>query len=121
MYSASRLLIFFVGVLIWGIHLGIAYNMLVSFVADYAHEDVRGTAIGTYYLIAAVGSFIAGAGGGFVSHQFGIQAIFFSSLIVGLVALGVMIALVPKGKPIKGAKSGALKVGTGTETKTSVQ
>ncbi|MFT0891218.1 MFS transporter [Pseudochelatococcus sp. G4_1912] len=121
MYSASGLPIFFVGVLIWGIQLGIVHNMFVSLVTDYVHEDVRGTAIGTYYLIAAVGSFIAGAGGGFVSHQFGIQAIFFSSLIVGLVALGVMIALVPKGKPIKGAKSGALKVGTGTETKTSVQ
>ncbi|MFT0891219.1 hypothetical protein [Pseudochelatococcus sp. G4_1912] len=46
--------IFFVGVLTWGIQLGIAYNMLVSLVADYAHEDVCGTAIGTYYLIAAV-------------------------------------------------------------------
>ncbi len=98
MYAASDLLTFFVGVFIWGIQLGIVHNMFVSLITDYVHEDVRGTAIGTYYLIAAIGSFAAGAGGGFISHHFGIQTIFFGSLIVGLMALAAMMMLLPWGK-----------------------
>ncbi|WP_010301438.1 MFS transporter [Candidatus Odyssella thessalonicensis] len=98
MYTASGLPTFFVGVMIWGIQLGIVHNMFVSLITDYAHEDVRGTAIGTYYLIAAIGSFAAGAGGGFVSHYFGIQTIFLGSLLIGLSALGAMMVLLPWGK-----------------------
>lgn len=98
LYMASDLFTFFIGVFIWGIQLGIVHNMFVSLITDYVHEDLRGTAIGTYYLIAAMGSFVAGAGGGFISHHFGIQTIFFGSLVVGLLALTAMMLLLPRGK-----------------------
>lgn len=98
MFSATNLTAFFVGVVLWGIQLGIVHNMFVSLITDYVHEDVRGTAIGTYYLIAAVGSFAAGAGGGFISHHYGIQTIFLGSLIVGGLALLAIFMLLPNKK-----------------------
>lgn len=101
MFTATNLVMFFVGVVIWGIQLGIVHNMFVSLITDYVHEDVRGTAIGTYYLIAAIGSFAAGAGGGFVSHHFGIQTIFLGSLIVGAIALVVIYSMLPNHKMVK--------------------
>lgn len=98
MYTATSLPMFFVGVVLWGIQLGIVHNMFVSLITDYVHEDVRGTAIGTYYLIAAIGSFAAGAGGGFISHHYGIQTIFLGSLVVGSLALAAIFMLLPNKK-----------------------
>jgi MFS family permease len=100
MYTATSLPMFFVGVVLWGIQLGIVHNMFVSLITDYVHEDVRGTAIGTYYLIAAIGSFAAGAGGGFISHHYGIQTIFLGSLIVGSLALAAIFMLLPNKKEV---------------------
>lgn len=103
LFTATSLTTFFIGVVIWGIQLGIVHNMFVSLITDYVHEEVRGTAIGTYYLIAAVGSFVAGAGGGFVSHHYGIQTIFLGSLIIGSLALGAIFILLPQKKEIQTA------------------
>lgn len=98
LYTATDLTTFFIGVIIWGVQLGIVHNMFVSLITDFVREDVRGTAIGTYYLIAAIGSFAAGAGGGFISHHFGIHTIFLGSLIIGAAALGTMLLLLPNNK-----------------------
>jgi MFS family permease len=95
LYTASDLWVFFIGVFFWGIQLGIVHNMFLSLITDYVNEELRGTAIGAYYLVSAVGSFAAGAGGGQISQYYGIQTIFGGSFIVGLLALGAMLFLLP--------------------------
>ncbi len=94
--SATSLYGVFIGVVIWGIQMGVAQNIFVSLIADYVPADLRGTGFGFYYLISAISSVIAGLGGGTITHYYGVATTFFASMIVAIIALLVLLVFLPK-------------------------
>jgi MFS family permease len=96
LWSASSLPIFFVGVGLWGIQMGLSQSMFAALIADNVPHDLRGTGFGFFYLISAIASVFAGAAGGLVTHNFGeANAFLFSgcAAFVALILLGVFMAL----------------------------
>jgi MFS family permease len=98
--SATSLYGVFIGVVIWGIQMGVAQNIFVSLIADYVPEDLRGTGFGFYYLISAVSSLIAGFGGGTITHYYGVAMTFFASMLIAIVALLALLVFLPRSQKV---------------------
>lgn len=96
--SATSLYGVFLGVVIWGIQLGISQNVLVALITDYVPEDLRGTAIGFYHLIGAIAALIAGLFAGNLSHHYGITVTFTYSMCVAIIALLALLFFMPRTK-----------------------
>ncbi|ATX81582.1 putative arabinose efflux permease, MFS family [Mariprofundus ferrinatatus] len=77
----------------------VAFNVLEaslpSLISRLAPVESKGTAMGVYSTSQFLGAFIGGAGGGWLSGAFGIQAVFFACAIVALgwllLALGMKV------------------------------
>jgi MFS family permease len=71
----------------------IAFNVLEaslpSLVSKIAPAGAKGTAMGVYNTSQSFGLFVGGAAGGFLSHQFGPQAVFW----LGAAAVGIWLIL----------------------------
>jgi MFS family permease len=65
MGQTASLAVFFAGVLLWGVHMGLTQGLLSTMVADAAPAKLRGTAFGVFHLVSGVAllaaSLIAGA------------------------------------------------------------
>lgn len=85
--SSTTLWLFTLGVLCWGIQYGITQNIFMSLIAETVPEDLRGTALGFYYIISAVSCFFADTTAGVISQHYGEPRAFFVSGIIGLFAL----------------------------------
>lgn len=96
--SATDLYGVFLGVLIWGVQMGVSLNIFLSLVADYVPEDLRGTGFGFYHLIGAISALIAGWGGGFIAHHYSIASAFYASMLVAVVSLVSLFFFIPKSK-----------------------
>ncbi len=88
--SASNVWIFFIGVALWGIQMGLTQGMFLSVIADTAPEELRGTSFGIFYIISAVSLVCAGAMAGHVADVFGNYMSFTLSGSITLAALLLM-------------------------------
>lgn len=65
MAQTASLAVFFAGVLLWGVHMGLTQGLLSAMVADAAPARLRGTAFGVFHLVSGVAalaaSLVAGA------------------------------------------------------------
>jgi MFS family permease len=63
--AAPSLPVLFIGIALWGLHMGLTQGIITAFVADQAPQDLRGTAFGLHNLITGgallVSSILAGA------------------------------------------------------------
>jgi MFS family permease len=86
----------FVGVGLWGLHLGLSQGLLSALVSDTAPEDMRGTAFGLFNLLTGVVLLLASLIAGWLWQAFGPEAMFTSgavfSALAGLVALGHLLS-----------------------------
>ena len=84
----------FIGIALWGLHMGMTQGLLAAMIADRAPEDLRGTAFGLYNLVTGIVLLAASALAGFLWDAFGPQATFFAgagfALLAGLLATGVL-------------------------------
>lgn len=96
--TATNLYGVFIGVLIWGVQMGISQSVFVALITDYVPEDLRGTGIGFFHLISAVSALIAGLGGGTIAHFYGLSSTFAYSLCVAIIALVVLLFFIPNAK-----------------------
>ena len=84
------------GVSLWGLHMGITQGLLATMVADAAPADLRGTAFGFFNLVSGVALLIASALAGLLWDQFGAPQTF----IAGAVFSGIAIlAILMRGAP----------------------
>ena len=64
-FERSSVDVVFIGIGVWGLHMGLTEGVLAAFVADFAPEDLRGSAFGAMNLVRGVlllfASVIAGA------------------------------------------------------------
>ena len=85
-HSASLASVF-VGILLWGLHMGMTQGLLATMVADRAPPDLRGTAFGVFNLVLGVAMLIASVLAGLLWDRFGASATFYTGAIFCLVAL----------------------------------
>ncbi|MDH5304926.1 MAG: MFS transporter [Gammaproteobacteria bacterium] len=82
----------FLGVALWGLHLGITQGLLATMVAATAPDDLRGTAFGFFNLLSGLALLLASGLAGLLWDQLGASWTFFTGAAFCLVALAVIAA-----------------------------
>jgi predicted MFS family arabinose efflux permease len=80
----------FVGVALWGVHMGMTQGLLATMVADTAPEDLRGTAYGVFNLVSGVAMLVASTLAGVLWDSFGAASTFYAGAALCLGTLIVM-------------------------------
>jgi MFS family permease len=84
----------FVGVALWGLHMGLSQGILTALVADEAPADLRGTAFGMFNLLSGLALFCASVLAGYLwktrgpTATFGAGALFAALSLLGFVLWG---------------------------------
>lgn len=94
-YSDSLYTVF-LGIALWGLHLGITQGLLATMVADTAPADLRGTAFGFFNLLSGVSMLAASLLAGLLWDGFGAPLTFYAGAAFCVVVLAA-IALGPRG------------------------
>ncbi len=84
-----------IGIVLWGIHMGITQGLLSTMVADTAPADLRGTAFGFFNLLSGVALLFASGMAGWLWDQYGPAFTFYGSAVLSCLA---MFSLVVKPK-----------------------
>ena len=98
LWRADNLYMFFAGVGLWGIQMGLSQSMFAALIADNVPHDLRGTGFGFFYLISAIASVFSGVTGGIVTHNFGEANAFFFSGCTAVVSLSLLMIFMGMGK-----------------------
>ncbi|MGB7399905.1 MFS transporter [Castellaniella sp.] len=93
----------FLGMALWGLHLGLTQGLLAAMVADAAPGDLRGTAFGFFNLVCGVATLFASVIAGLLWDRIGPAATFGAA--AGFCALAI-IALMIRRKPRLNAAQG---------------
>lgn len=75
------------GVALYGLHLGLTQGVFAAAVASSAPVALRGTAFGLYYLIIGLLQLLAGLGAGWLWQRLGAQAAFGAGAVMATAAL----------------------------------
>ena len=85
--NAHSLTIFFLGVIFWGIQMGITTNAFLALIADLVQPNLRGTAIGLYFLINAICLLTADTTSGYIADVYGNPYVYLYSAFWGVLSL----------------------------------
>ena len=80
------------GVILWGLHMGMTQGLLATMVADTAPADLRGTAYGFFNLMSGIAMLIASVVAGLLWDQFGADYTFYAGALFCTIALLVIAA-----------------------------
>jgi MFS family permease len=83
----SSLAAIFLGIGLWGLHMGLTQGVLAALIAATAPERLRGTAFGLFGLIAGVASLVASVLAGLLWDRIGDQATFLAGAAFAVTAL----------------------------------
>jgi len=76
-----------VGILLWGVHMGMTQGLLATMVADVSPSDLRGTAFGFFNLVSGVALLVASSIAGLLWDRLGAAATFHAGAAFAVVAL----------------------------------
>lgn len=86
---ASGIWVVMLGVMLWGLYLGLTQGVLAAMVADSAPKRLRGTAFGMFNLVSGIALLLASAIAGWLWDRYGAPAPFIASAVfAGLALLG---------------------------------
>lgn len=88
----------FVGVALWGVHLGCTQGLFSALVADASSPEQRGTAFGVFYLVTGVALLAASVLAGAVWDRLGPDATFLTGAMLAAVSAGVALVLYSSGR-----------------------
>lgn len=80
----------FLGVALWGLHMGITQGLLATMVVDTAPADLRGTAFGFFNLLSGLAMLVASALAGLLWDQFGASFTFYVGVLFCMFALAAI-------------------------------
>jgi len=80
-----------VGVVLWGVHMGMTQGLLAAMVADTAPVDLRGTAFGFFNLVSGIGLLAASTVAGLLWDRLGASWTFYAGAGFSLVALVTLV------------------------------
>ncbi len=78
------------GVILWGVHMGMTQGLLAAMVADTAPADLRGTAYGFFNLVSGLAMLLASVIAGLLWDQIGAAATFLAGAALAVLALAGM-------------------------------
>ncbi len=84
---ASGIWIVMLGVMLWGLYLGLTQGVLSALVADSAPARLRGTAFGVFNLVSGLAMLLASVIAGWLWDQYGAHAPFIASAVFASLAL----------------------------------
>ncbi|WP_433636068.1 MFS transporter [Kluyvera georgiana] len=84
-----------VGVVLWGVHMGMTQGLLNSMIAHTAPADLRGTAFGLFSLLSGLGLLIASLGAGLLWDIWGSASTFFAGAVICVLTL-ILTRFVPE-------------------------
>jgi len=79
------------GILLWGIHMGITQGLLAAKVADTAPADLRGTAYGLFNLVSGIALLIASGLAGWIWDQYGAAFTFYTGAAFCVLTLACLL------------------------------
>ncbi|MBK9130031.1 MAG: MFS transporter [Gammaproteobacteria bacterium] len=88
--SADSWDVAFLGIALWGLHMGITQGLLATMVADTAPADLRGTAFGFFNLLSGLTMLIASVLAGLLWGQLGASFTFYAGVLFCALALAVI-------------------------------
>lgn len=97
---ASDILITLLGVILWGLHMGLTQSLLAAMVADVTPAHLRGISYGIFYFICGIAMLFASLIAGIIGDHYGINRIFYVGAAIGLVTL-VIVCLAPMHKKVQ--------------------
>ena len=83
-----------VGVILWGLHLGMTQGLLAAMIADTAPADLRGTAYGFFNLASGIAMLVASALAGLLWDRFGAE---FTFVAGGSFAAAALLGIIWRG------------------------
>jgi len=98
-FSATTMIGFWMGVVLWGIQMGIVMNAFTTLIVDITPKRLHGTAFGCYYIICAVCVIVANSCAGFISETWGNRYAYLVSACIASLSL-VILMLVMKYRKI---------------------
>lgn len=81
-----------VGIVLWGIHMGITQGLLATMVADTAPPDLRGTAYGFFNLLSGLALLVASVLAGWLWDTYGAAFTFYGSAAMCVLAMVCLLA-----------------------------
>lgn len=94
--AAGSPVMVFVGVAIWGLHMGITQGLLSAMVADTAPDNLRGTAFGFYNLLSGLAMLAASVTAGLLWDRLGPAFTFYTGAAFCVIALAAMALWQPR-------------------------
>jgi MFS family permease len=89
--SSEGKLFFFLGIVLWGAHMGLTQGLLSTLVADAAPALLRGSAFGVFHLVSGVALLAASVLAGWLWSAFGASSTFYAGAIFTAVALAGLL------------------------------
>jgi MFS family permease len=83
----------FIGIALWGLHMGFTQGLLATLVADNAPVELRGTAFGMFHLVTGIAMLAASVIAGAMWDAFGPAATFAVGAAWALLALAGLLAI----------------------------
>ncbi len=78
---------FAIGVMLWGLHLGLTQGLIASLIAETVPANLRGTGFGVYNMLSGVALLVASAGAGLIWDMAGSATTFVASAGIATLAL----------------------------------
>lgn len=88
----------FLGVALWGLHMGMTQGLLATMVADTAPADLRGTAFGFFNLLSGMTMLIASVLAGLLWDRVGPSFTFYGGVFFCVLALAAITLKTPRRK-----------------------
>lgn len=83
------------GVVLWGVQLGITQGVFLAMVADFVPQELRATGFGIFYLCSGISVFFSSYFSGVIATHFGLSSMFLIKAVIGLIALSSLLLLKP--------------------------
>ena len=91
--STTSWVLFFAGIVLWGLHMGLTQGLLSTLVADAAPADLRGTAFGFFHLVSGIAMLLASVIAGVLWDAYGPAWTFYAgAAFTALALLGLLAA-----------------------------
>lgn len=81
-----------VGVMLWGLHMGMTQGVLAALIAANAPGGLRGTAFGLFYLVSGGAMLVASVLAGALWDAYGAPMTFFAGAAITVAAFGLFLA-----------------------------
>ncbi len=89
--SATNLMQMLLGVVLWGIQIGITQSMFLALIADTVPKKLRGTGFGFFYFITSISLITATTIGGSIAQFYSLAAAYKLSSIIASIALACLV------------------------------